>query len=97
MRCTLLAALLSLLLVSCSDEMRCGSGLTAVSAWRTKLPENARPYLVETMARLEKLLVRGGWETPAWSEAGLLETMHVKTGLTLVLVPGGDYSMGTAE
>ena len=97
MRGLLLLTLLSLLFAACSDATTPGNGSSPKNAWQTERPGNAYSYPVETIARFVKLIDGGAWERPVWSEKGLLETVHSKTGLTFVLVPGGDYSMGSAE
>jgi formylglycine-generating enzyme required for sulfatase activity len=67
------------------------------ASWLTNRPANAHAYADETLARFGKLVEGDDWRDAAWSAQGMLEAVHEKTGLTFVLVPGGEFTMGARE
>jgi formylglycine-generating enzyme required for sulfatase activity len=93
---TLLAllALLAALLAACADEPEPDATPTE-PAWLTDRPENAHGYADETLARFRKLVEGDGWRNAAWNAQGTLEAVHEKTGLEFVLIPGGEFVMGS--
>jgi formylglycine-generating enzyme required for sulfatase activity len=58
-------------------------------------PEDRGPYAEETLRRFHEIVDGAGWAEPSWNASGTLETIHEKTGLTFVLIPAGEFMMGT--
>jgi formylglycine-generating enzyme required for sulfatase activity len=97
MRTLQLFALLAALCAACADEPAQDDATPAGPAWLTARPENAHPYADETLARFGKLVESDDWRDVAWNAQGTLEAVHAKTGLVFVLVPRGEYMMGSAN
>ncbi len=97
MRIVLLLALVVLLGAACSDDPAPEATPPADLAWLTQRPENAHPYADETVAWFGNLVRGAGWRDAAWNVRGTLEAVHVKTGLTFVLIPAGEFLMGSPE
>jgi formylglycine-generating enzyme required for sulfatase activity len=69
-----------------------------VAAWELcKRPKSEVAYSVEARARLRMLVESVEWRDPAWNSEGAIELVHVRSGLTFILVPGGKYQMGSRE
>jgi formylglycine-generating enzyme required for sulfatase activity len=81
---------------ACSDEPAPDTAPTA-PMWLTDRPENAHAYAEDTLARFQRLVEGDGWRDAAWNAQRTLEAVHEKTGLAFVLVPGGDFLMGSTE
>jgi len=97
MRPLLLLALAVLTGPACSGEPQSESAASAPTE-RIELParpENTHAYAAETLSRFRDLIQGEDWRAPAWNAQGTLEVTHVPTGLTLLLVPGGSFHMGS--
>jgi formylglycine-generating enzyme required for sulfatase activity len=94
MRPTILLALAVALCAACSDEPP-QDATPAEPTWLTDRPESAHDYADETLARFGKLVVGDVWRDAAWNAQGTLEAVHEKTGLVFVLVPAGEFLMGS--
>jgi formylglycine-generating enzyme required for sulfatase activity len=95
MRPTLLLALAVAQCAACANESAPSGVTPAGSAWLSDRPENAHPYADDTLARFVGLVAEEGWRDPTWSAHGTLEAVHEKTGLVFVLVPAGEFLMGS--
>jgi formylglycine-generating enzyme required for sulfatase activity len=91
---TLLIALATLLCAACADEPTPDATPTRPT-WLTDRPENAHAYADETLARFTNLVEGEGWRGAAWNAQGTLEAVHKKTGLAFVLIPAGEFLMGS--
>ncbi|MBD3161893.1 MAG: SUMF1/EgtB/PvdO family nonheme iron enzyme, partial [Candidatus Latescibacteria bacterium] len=61
--------------------------------------EDCLDYSGETLDRFRELVATDAWELPepAWSKQGTLTARHAATELLFVLVPEGEFDMGSAE
>jgi formylglycine-generating enzyme required for sulfatase activity len=96
MRSLLLLAMLAALCASCADEPA-QDATPAEPAWFSSRPENAHAYSDKTLARFRKLVEGEAWRDAAWNAQGTLEAVHEKTGLTFVLIPAGEFLMGSED
>jgi formylglycine-generating enzyme required for sulfatase activity len=94
MRPLVLLAILVAFCAACADEPAPDATPTE-PAWLTTRPENAHPYADGTLARFRKLVEGDGWRDVAWNAQGTLEAVHEKTGLAFVLIPAGEFMMGS--
>jgi formylglycine-generating enzyme required for sulfatase activity len=75
----------------------CACSAEEEPTWLRERPENAHPYAEETTARFWRLADGEAWDEPLWNEQGTQEVVHRRSGLAFVLVPGGEFRMGSPE
>jgi formylglycine-generating enzyme required for sulfatase activity len=96
MRTLVIISLLAALCAACADEPA-QDATPAEPTWLNDCPENTHPYANATLTRFRKLVEGVGWGDAAWNAQGTLETVHEKTGLTFVLIPAGEFMMGSED
>jgi formylglycine-generating enzyme required for sulfatase activity len=101
MRTLILFALTIVTCAACADEPAPTDAPDAPVpvplSWPTHHPENAHEYADSTLSRFTKLVETDDWRDPVWNAQGTLEAEHEKTGLVFVLIPEGEFLMGSPE
>jgi formylglycine-generating enzyme required for sulfatase activity len=97
MRTLMTVTLLATLFAACADEPVPDDATLTGPAWFADSPANAHPYADKTFARFAKLVESDGWRGAAWNAHGTLEVVHQRTGLAFVLIPAGEFLMGSPE